>query len=135
MSTKSTTISGIVETARLIVEALRKIDPALAIHGKTQGQMVTKLERYGTVNTALASANLEVSALMNERDGLLKYFEELPVETREVIAGIYTKNSNAYEWVGGRRPDEIVRRGGRKPKSSKKSDSNGTANTNGLTAS
>ena len=135
MSTKSTTISGIVETARLIVEALRKIDPALAIHGKTQGQMVTKLERYGTVNTALASANLEVSALMNERDDLLKYFEELPVETREVIAGIYTKNSNAYVWVGGRRPDEIVRRGGRKPKSSKKSDSNGTANTNGLAAS
>ena len=97
MSTKPTTISGIVENARLIVEALRKIDPALAIHGKTQGQIVTKLERYATLNTELASANLEVTTMMNERDDLLKYFEELPVGTREVIAGIYTKNSNAYE--------------------------------------
>ncbi len=119
MSSKPTTISGTVENTLSIIEALRQIDPALDIRGETQTAMAKKMERYNIIISQMAALDAQGTTLMNERDKLLDSFTQLPVFTREVVAGKYGKDSNEYELVGGTRTSEIVRGGGRKPKTAK----------------
>jgi len=127
MASKPTTIAGIVENILSIIAGLRQIDPQLSIHGTTQDAMSNKVIRFNAINVEMAEMDARSVLLMKERNALLDEFEQFPVTTREVVAGIYTKNSNAYVLVGGTRPDNISRKGGRKPKSPKP-DGGGTGN-------
>lgn len=128
MANKPTTIAGIVENIISIIAGLRQIDPQLSIHGVTQDTMSNKVLRFNAINVEMAEMDARSVVLMKERNNLLEEFEQFPVVTREVVAGIYTKNSNAYVLVGGTRPDDISRKGGRKakpPKPENDGNSNG----------
>ena len=117
MKTKS--IASQIDTARKIIEALRQINPTLDIRGEAQDTINKKMERYNTVTNLLDSLDTQGTTLMNERNGILEYFRQLPVATREVIAGKYGKNSTEYELVGGTRTSEITH-GGNRSKTAKK---------------
>lgn len=119
MSSKPTTIAGTVENALSIIEALRQINPAFKIRGEPQDKMSDKMDRYNEIIALMAGLEAQSTTLMNERDRILEYFTQLPVITREVIAGEFGKNSNEYELVGGTRTSEITRGGGRRAKSDK----------------
>ena len=117
MRTKS--IAGQINAVRKIIEALRQINPDMDIRGIDQDAMNQKLERYYTVTHLLNGLDSQGTTLMNERNLILAYFRQLPIATREVVAGKYGKNSNEYELVGGTRTSEISR-GGSRSKSAKK---------------
>ena len=117
---RKNSIPKLIEDGGKLIEALRQIDPELAIRGETQKTMNTKMERYHAVNTQLAGIDSQTTLLKNERAAIIKYFRKLPVASREVIAGIYTKDSDEYELVGGTRTSTIVRSNGRS-KSTKRS--------------
>ena len=115
-----TTIASQIETARKIIEALRQINPDLDIRGVTQDVIGKNMERYYTVTNLLDGLDTQGITLMNERNLILDFLRQLPVSTREVIAGKYGKNSNEYELVGGTRKSEIQRGGRSKgPKAAK----------------
>jgi hypothetical protein len=124
---KPTTISGIVENARSIIEALNQINPEFKIRGEAQDKMVDKMNRYNVIVGLMAGIDAQNTTLMNERNKILEYLGELPVITREVVAGEFGKNSNEYELVGGTRTSEIVRGGGRRAKSDKTKSAKGDA--------
>lgn len=106
-----TTIASQIETARKIIEALRQINPDLDIRGVTQDVIGKNMERYYTVTNLLDGLDTQGITLMNERNLILDFLRQLPVSTREVIAGKYGKNSTEYELVGGTRTSEITRSG------------------------
>ena len=110
---RTNSIPKLVENGSKLIESLRQIDPALSIRGETQITMNNNLDRYHKINVQLAGLDAQGTSLKNERAEIIKYFRKLPVSSREVIAGIYTKDSNEYELVGGKRTSEIVRSGGR----------------------
>lgn len=117
---KTTTIAGQVDTTRKIMEALRQINPELDIRGITQEVVNAKMERYYTIVNLLDGIDAQGTTLMNERNLIISFFRQLPVSTREVIAGKYGKDSNEYELVGGTRKSEIQRGGRSKgPKAAK----------------
>ena len=111
-----TTIAGIVDSVRRILEALRQISSELIIRGTTQDQATKKIERFNQIASAMAALDAQNTTLMNERDKLISDFKKFGVDTREVVAGIYGKDSTEYELVGGTRKSEI-RGGGRGPSS------------------
>ena len=121
---KTASIPKLIENGSKLIEALRQINPELVIRGETQQSMNLKLERYHTLNTQLAGLNAQGTKLMNERADIVTYFRKLPVSAREVIAGIYDKDSNEYELVGGTRKSEIVRTGNRGTKTIKTAPAN-----------
>ncbi len=116
---KTTSIPRLIENGSKLIESLRQINPDMVVRGETQQTMNDKLERYHTINTQLAGFAAQSTILMNERAGLVKYFRNLPVSAREVVAGVYSKDSNEYEMVGGTRKSEIVRTNGRGVKAAK----------------
>ena len=117
MRTKS--IAGQINAVRKIIEALRQINPDLDIRGVPQDIINKKMERYYAVTNLMDSLETQGTTYMNERNLILAYFRQLPIATREVVAGKYGKNSNEYELVGGTRTSEITR-GGSRSKSAKK---------------
>ena len=125
---KTTSIPKLIDNSSKLIEALRQINPDMVVRGETHQSMNTKLERYHTINTQLAGFAAQGTVLMNERAGLVKYFRNLPVSAREVIAGVYSKDSNEYEMVGGTRKSEIVRTNGRGVKAAKAAAAASAAN-------
>lgn len=111
MRTKS--IAGQINAVRKIIEALRQINPDLDIRGVPQDIINKKMERYYAVTNLMDSLETQGTTYMNERNLILAYFRQLPIATREVVAGKYGKNSNEYELVGGTRTSEISRGGSR----------------------
>ena len=111
--TSKTYPTDILTQTQAVIEAWKKIDPALTIGDLTPATLAADLERAKPIQVELDALDAQLTDLRNRRDALfLQLWDEIK-RARNGIKGIYGDDSSQYEMIGGTRISE------RKPASRK----------------
>jgi len=117
--TSKTYPTDVLAQTQAVIEAWKKIDPALTIGDLTPATLAADLERAKPIQVELDALDAQLTDLRNRRDALfLQLWDEIK-RTRNGIKGIYGDDSSQYEMIGGTRISER-KPASRKPTSEKR---------------
>jgi len=92
--------------AQAVIEAWKKIDPALTIGQLTPDSLTTDLQQAAPIQAELDSLDAQLTDLRNRRDALFVSIWDKLKRVRAGVKGIYGDDSSQYEMIGGTRMSE-----------------------------
>jgi len=98
--------SDILTQARSVVEAWKKIDPALKIGELNPDMLMADVQLVAPIQTDIDSLDAQLTDLRNQRDALFATVWDKLKRVRAGVKGIYGDDSSQYEMIGGTRMSE-----------------------------
>ena len=92
--------------ASSVLEAWKKIDPALKFGALDQTALQTDLTQATALQSELDALDAQYTALRNQRDALYGEIWDKVKRVRASVKGLYGDDSSEYEMVGGTRKSE-----------------------------
>ena len=96
----------VLEQAREVSGAWKKIDPTLKIGALDRARLEAKLAQTVPLQVQMNELDAQLTDLRNQRDSLYNELWDQVKRVRSGIKGIYGDDSSQYEMVGGTRRSE-----------------------------
>ena len=96
----------IVTQAQSVIEAWKKIDPALQMGDLNLAALENDFQQATPVLSQIDSLEAQLTDMRNRRDALFEGLWEKLKRTRAAVRGIYGDDSSEYEMMGGKRLSE-----------------------------
>ena len=92
--------------AQSVIEAWKKIDPALTVGQLTPESLAADIQQAAPIQADLDSLDAQLTDLRNRRDALFSAIWDKLKRVRAGVKGIYGDDSSQYEMFGGTRMSE-----------------------------